>query len=71
MARRLRGYEVVRLADRGFLHGELLRWVRRTAGWPIRVRCKRSVGLFGWRGRGYGKLALRLRPGEGRYYPGV
>lgn len=71
VARLLRGYEVVLLADRGFLHEELLRWVGRTAGWHIRVRCKRSVRLFRWTGRGYGKLALRLSPGEVGYYHGV
>ena len=71
VARLLRGYAVVLLADRGFLPGELLRWVGRTAGWHIRVRGKRSVGLFRWTGRGYGKLAWRLSPGEVRYYHGV
>ena len=71
VARLFRGYEVVLLADRGFLHGEWLRWVGRTAGWHLRVRCKRNVGLFRRTGRGYGRLALRLSPGEVRYYHGV
>ncbi len=71
VARLLRGYEGVLLADRGFLHGELLRWVGRTAGWHLRVRCKRNVGLFRRTGRGYGRLALRLSPGEVRYDHGV
>ena len=71
VARLLRGYEVVLLADRGFLHGEWLRGVGRTAGWPLRVRGKRNVGLFRRTGRGDGQLALRRSPGEVRYYHGV
>ena len=45
VARLLRGYEVVLLADRGFLHGELLRWVGRTAGWHLRVRLQTERGV--------------------------
>lgn len=71
VARRLRGYEVVLLADRGFLHGEWLRWVGRTVGGHLRVRCKRNVGLFRRTGRGYGRLTLRLSAGEVRYDHGV
>jgi len=67
-AKLLRGDEVVLLADRGFLHGELLRWVRRTEGWHLRVRCQREVGLFRGTSRGYRSLALRLSPGEVTYY---
>lgn len=67
-ARLRRGYEVVLLADRGFLHGELIRWIRRTADWHLRVRCKRDVGLFRGTRRGYRALALRLLPGEVCYY---
>lgn len=63
-ARLLRGHEVVLLADRGFLHGEWLRWVGRTADWHFRIRCKRNVGLFRRTGRGYGKLALRRSAGK-------
>lgn len=71
VARRLRGSEVVLLADRGFLHGEWLRWVGRTVGGHLRVRCKRNVGLFRRTGRGYGRLTLRLSAGEVRYDHGV
>lgn len=67
----LRGYEVVLLADRGFLHGELIRWVRRTEGWHMRVRCKQKVGLFRGTSRGYRPLTLRLSPGEVCYYHNV
>lgn len=67
----LRGYEVVLLADRGFLHGELIRWIRRTAGWQMRVRCKQNIGLFRGTSRGYRPLALRLSPGEVSYYHNV
>jgi hypothetical protein len=67
----LRGYEVVLLADRGFLHRGLIRWVRRTAGWHMRVRCKQSIGLFRGTSRGYRPLALRLSPGGVCYYHNV
>jgi hypothetical protein len=66
-ARLLKGREVVLLADRGFIHFELLRWARR-AGWHWRIRCKRDVGLFLRSGR---RLALRLSAGELRFYAGV
>jgi hypothetical protein len=67
-ARLLAGREVVLLADRGFIHVELLHWVRRTPGWHCRIRCKRGIGLFQRNGK---KLALRLSAGEVRYYEGV
>ena len=67
-ARLLKGREVVLLADRGFIHVELLRWIARTPGWHCRIRCKRGVGLFQRNGK---KLALRLSAGEVRYYEGV
>lgn len=70
-ARRPRGHEVVLLADRGFLHGELLRWVGRTADWHFRIRCKRNVGLYRRTGRGHGQLTLRLSAGAVRYDHGV
>ncbi len=67
-ARVLAGREAVLLADRGFIHVELLRWVRRTPGWHCRIRCKRGIGLFGKGGK---RLVLRLSAGEVRYYEGV
>jgi hypothetical protein len=67
-SRLLRGREVALLADRGFIHAELLRWARRTPGWHFAIRCKRGVGLFLVDGR---KLALRLSAGELRFYAGV
>lgn len=67
-ARLLKGREVVLLADRGFIHAELLRWVKRTSDWHFCIRCKRDIGLF----LGGGKtLVLRLSAGELRFYAGV
>lgn len=66
-ARLLKGREVVLLADRGFIHVELLRWARK-AGWQFRIRGKRDLGLFLRGGR---RLALRLSAGEVRFYAGV
>jgi hypothetical protein len=67
-ARLLKGREVVLLADRGFIHAELLRWANKTPGWHFRIRCKRDAGLFLGNGK---KLALRLSAGELRFYAGV
>lgn len=66
-ARLLKGREVVLLADRGFLHAELLRWARKV-GWHYRIRCKRNVGFHLHTGR---RLALRLSAGELRFYGGI
>jgi len=70
-ARLLKNYEVVLLADRGFLHGDLLRWCQRQHHWHIRVRCKRDVGFFQKTRDGYRALTLRLSAGEVRYYHNV
>jgi hypothetical protein len=70
-ARLLRGREVVLLADRGFVHGELLAWVRGEPGWHFRVRGKRDMRLFRWGGKGFRRLALRLSAGEVRHYHGI
>lgn len=67
-ARLLAGREVVLLADRGFMHVELLRWIKRTPGWHYRIRCKRGIGLFQLNGK---QLKLRLSAGEVCYYAGV
>jgi hypothetical protein len=66
-ARLLKGREVVLLADRGFIHAELLRWAK-TVGWHYRLRCKRDVGLYLNGGR---RLTLRLSAGELCFYAGV
>ena len=65
--RLLKNYEVVLLADRGFMHGDLLRWCLRQDNWHLRVRCKRDVGIFEKTRHGYLALTLRLSPGEVRY----
>jgi hypothetical protein len=67
-ARVLAGREGVLLADRGFIHVELLRWVRRTPGWHCRIRRKRGIGLSGADGK---RLVLRLSAGGVAYYEGV
>ena len=66
-ARLLKGREVALLADRGFLHADLLRWAR-AAGWHWRIRCKRDVRFHLPGGR---RLALRLSAGELRFYSGI
>lgn len=63
-AKLLHGFEVVLLADRGFCHRALMRWVKRTAGWHCRVRGKKDLPAFRWNGRGYGGLKWRLSAGQ-------
>jgi len=69
--RMLKGYEVVLLADRGFMHGDLLRWHQRQTDWHLCIRCKRDVGLFEKTCRGYRALILRVSPGEVCYIHNV
>lgn len=40
----------VALAYRGFVHRELMRWVKRTPSWHFRIRCKTGIGLYCWKG---------------------
>lgn len=70
-ARLLAGREVILLADRGFLHGELLGWVRKTRGWRLRIRCKSGIDFYQRTPKGYRKLRLRLNAGEVCYYHNV
>jgi hypothetical protein len=61
--------DIVLLADRGFTHVALIRWIHRQARWHLRLRLKRA-GLNLWvyrRGR-YRRLALQVRAGEVRCY---
>jgi hypothetical protein len=64
----LEGFEVVLLADRGFCHLALVRWVKSTPGWHCRIRGKRDIPACRWDGRGHGALALRLSAGQVAYY---
>jgi hypothetical protein len=66
-ARLLSGRKVVLLADRGFIHVDLLRWAK-AVGWHYRIRGKRDIGLFLAGGQ---PLTLRLSAGELRFYAGV
>jgi hypothetical protein len=68
VAELLEGFEVVLLADRGFCHRALVRWVKRTAGWHCRIRGKKDIPAFRWNGWGYGALKLRLAAGQVAYY---
>ena len=70
-ARLLTGFKVILLADRGFVHVELRRWIRRTKDWHCRIRYKKGVGLFRWTRKGFKPLHLRVSPGELRFYHDV
>ena len=59
------GRDIVLLADRGFLHGELMAWIHRHARWHLRVRIKRSgLHLYVQRRGHYRRLVIRVQAGE-------
>lgn len=63
------GQEMVLLADRGFVHLELLRWIKDQPRWHIRLRMKRSgLKLLSYRHGRYQPLVIRTRPGEVGFY---
>lgn len=45
LKRHLVGRKVVLLADRGFVHRDLMRWVKGTPPWHFRIRYKSGIGL--------------------------
>ena len=67
----LRGKEVYLLADRGFVHRDLMRWVKRTPHWHFRIRYKAGIGLHRWDGGRFLPLAWRANPGQVVCYHGV
>lgn len=58
------GVKVVLLADRGFVHTELMAWLTTQQGWHYRIRLKQSSWI--WRvGKGWCQLnAIHLNRGE-------
>ncbi len=64
----LSGWEVVLVADRGFCHVELLRWVKQQAGWHARIRIKANVKVYRWTGTTYQPFNCRVRAGEVAFY---
>src|SRR5512143_1106542 len=63
------GHEKVLLVDRGFVHLELLRWIKGQPCWHSRLRIKRSgLKLFGYHHGRYQPLVIRTRPGEVGFY---
>lgn len=61
---RLANYEACLLADRGFLHRELMQWVKRTPGWHFRIRYKNGIGLSRWDGGKFVPLQPHVDPGR-------
>ena len=61
---RLAAYEVCLLADRGFVHRELMAWVRQTQRWHFRLRYKSGIGLYRWDGGRFVPLRWHVDPGR-------
>ncbi|HHI71516.1 MAG TPA: hypothetical protein ENJ91_10970 [Rhodobacteraceae bacterium] len=60
----LSGWEVVLLADRGFRHLQLVRWLKRQPHWHGRIRMKANVPIYRWTGKHYKPMRCRVRAGE-------
>jgi hypothetical protein len=71
LARQMGGFEACLLADRGFMHRELMRWVKRTPGWHFRIRCKAGIGLYCWKGGKFKSLQWQVDPGRLACHHGV
>ena len=71
LRRALAGRQVHLLADRGFVHRELMRWVKRTPDWHFRIRWKSGVGLYRWDGGRFRPLSWHAAPGQAVCYHGV
>lgn len=71
LRRFFQGKKVYVLADRGFVHREFMRWVKRTPGWHFRIRHKSNVGLYRWDGGKFVPLVYRVNPGQVVCYHGV
>lgn len=71
LRRVLTGRKVYLLADRGFVHLELMRWVKQTLDWHFRIRWKSGVGLYRWDGGRFVPLSWHASPGQAVCYHGV
>lgn len=71
--RQLSRYQVYLLADRGFVHRHLMRWVKRRPAWHFRIRYKSGIGLYHWKAecRRYAPLHWQIKPGRVVCYHGV
>jgi len=61
---RLAAYAVCRLADRGFVHRELMAWVRPTRRWHCRIRYQSGIGLYRWDGGRFVPWRWPVDPGR-------
>jgi hypothetical protein len=71
LKRQLVGKKGRLLADRGFVHRDLMRWVKHTANWHFRLRYKSGIGLYYWTGGHFLPLSYRVSPGRVVCYHGV
>ncbi|MDD5037507.1 MAG: hypothetical protein PHE55_22495 [Methylococcaceae bacterium] len=71
LKRHLAPYEMYLLADRGFVHRELMGWVKQTPRWHFRIRYKSGIGLYRWDGGKFIPLPWHVDPGRVVCYHGV
>lgn len=71
LQRQLPTFDIYLLADRGFVHRELICWVKKTPRWHFRIRYKTGVGLYQWWKGRFRKLAWHVNPGQVVYYYNV
>lgn len=64
VARWFSDWQVVLLADRGFCHVQLLRWLKRQRNWQGRIRMKSNVAIYRWTGKDYRPMHCRVRAGQ-------
>jgi hypothetical protein len=61
---RLAADAVCLLADRGFVHRELMAWVRQTRRWHCRIRYHSGIGLYRWDGGRFVPWRWPVDPGR-------
>ncbi|WP_205369897.1 transposase [Thermoleptolyngbya sp. PKUAC-SCTB121] len=64
------GVAIVRLADRGFADGKLMKYLRENLGWHFRIRIKRSF-QFQHQGQWRQVSSVQLQPGQAYFTPAV
>ena len=64
-------YEVVFLADRGFVDTALMEYLCQVLHWRFRIRFKKSVVLYRQGARKWRKLAVRAAHGHAHFYHNV
>lgn len=71
LERQFKGRAVYLLADRGFVHRELMGWIKQASRWHFRIRHKAGIGLYRCKGGYFPPLSWHAAPGQVVCYHGV